>query len=94
MKDGEMKAGKLLAIDSGCYSSYGLTGFFVALQTFTPKALLEEYLATRPEEKEEYHFEESGFVAFLVSKGLLLEIEYSTLHTGDYSSHHEVEFYS
>lgn len=93
MKDNSLKAGKLLAITSGCYSSYGLTGFFVTLQAFNPKAMLDEYLSTREEEKEMYKFNESGFLAFLISKGLLLEIDYCVLHTGDYSTASEVEFY-
>lgn len=35
------KAGSLIAISSGEYSDYGVTGFFVALETFTRSRLVE-----------------------------------------------------
>lgn len=79
MTDKELKAGKLLAITSGIDETLGVLGFFVALKTFKPKAMLAEYLSTRPAEP----FKGYEFVSFLVGNGLLLEIEYSTLHAGD-----------
>jgi hypothetical protein len=90
--DKQLKAGQLLTISEGCYSDYGITGFFVALQTFKPMALHAEYMAAHPEQAKDYSFSSEQFLAFLLSKGLLLEISYATLHLGDYSRAGEVSF--
>jgi hypothetical protein len=86
------KAGTLFMVDSGSYSDYSVIGFFVVLKEFNPIAELREYLAARPEQLETYRFKESEYLAAILAKGLLLEIEYSTLHLGDYSRHTEVAF--
>ena len=91
-KDSELKAGQLVVIDEGCYSDYGVTGFFVALQTFMPMALHREYMAANPKQAKGYRFNSSAFLSFLLAKGLLVEIQYATLHMGEYSSAGEVSF--
>jgi hypothetical protein len=88
------KAGSLLCIDSGVYSDYGVIGFFVVLQDFVPMAELESYLKKNPKQKEPCSFDRELFLTHLLQQGYLLEISYSTLHLGDYSEAHEVEFYS
>jgi hypothetical protein len=88
----ELKAGQLLVISEGCYSDYGITGFFVCLTTFAPMALHAEYMLAHPEQATEYRFRSESFLQFLLGKGLLLEINYATLHLGDYSSAGEVTF--
>ena len=88
----ELKAGQLLTLSEGCYSDYGIVGFFVALQTFEPMTLLAEYMAAHPEQSKNYKFKSDQFLASLLAKGLLLEIDYATLHLGDYSRAGEVMF--
>jgi hypothetical protein len=88
----ELKAGHLLMVSEGCYSDYGVTGFFVALATFKPLELRTEFLAAHPEQEEMYRFRGETFMAFLIRKGLLLEITHASLHLGDYSTVKEMSF--
>ena len=90
--DKELKAGQLLMISEGCYSDYGVTGFFVALETFKPLELRTEFIVAHQEQDGDYHFRGETFVAFLIRKGLLLEITHATLHLGNYSRASEMEF--
>lgn len=80
------KAGKLLMMDHGEYSDYSVTGFFVVLKDFKPMDKLSEYLDSRPKQKEHYEFERHEFLAWLISLGLLMEIDYDTLYLGSYGS--------
>jgi hypothetical protein len=76
------KAGTLLCVDRGEYSNYEVTGFFVVLQDFNPRAEVGEFLAEHPNQKEDYHFNEDQFLAVLLAKGLLLEVKYGGLYLG------------
>jgi hypothetical protein len=86
------RAGTLLCVDSGCYSDYGVTGFFVVLKDFAPKAELDEFVSTRPEQAADYQFQEHEFMAALLAKGYLLEVPYGTMHLTDYSRASEFFF--
>ena len=86
------KAGKLMCVDSGAYSDYQVRGFFVVLRDFDPHAELSTYLDANPEQQKDYHFKEDGFLAALLAKGLLMEVEYGTIYLTGYSSHKEFEF--
>ena len=86
------KAGKLLCVDRGEYRYYQVTGFFVVLRDFNPSDELEEYLAANPEQRESYRFEHDGYLAALIVKGLLLDVEYDTLYLGSYSNHESFRF--
>lgn len=86
------KAGKLLCVDRGEYSDYNVTGFFVVLRDFDPRAELDEFLSAHPEQRDDYSFEPDGFLAALLAKGLLLEVEYGTLFLGAYSCHESFSF--
>jgi len=86
------KAGKLLCVDSGAYSDYIVSGFFVVLRDFDPHAELEAHLDANPAQREAYHFKEDSFLAALLAKGLLLEVGYGTLYLTGYSSHEEFRF--
>lgn len=81
MSDKTAKAGTLLMISDGNYSSYQVKGFFVVLTEFQPKALLEEFSpeSTAPDKPTVRHFEPTEFLAFLLKKGLLLEVSYGEL---------------
>lgn len=90
MSDKTAKAGTLLMISDGNYSSYQVKGFFVVLTEFQPKALLEEFSpeSTAPDKPTVRHFEPTEFLAFLLKKGLLLEVSYGELWCGDYGRAH------
>jgi hypothetical protein len=87
-----IKAGRLLCVDSGAYSDYGVVGFFVVLQDFDPMAELALYLETKPEQREPYSFKAGAYLAALLAKALLMEVDYSTLHLCDYNHHEELRF--
>src|SRR5689334_4247616 len=86
------KAGTLLSVEAGCYSDYRVTGFFVVLKDFEPGAELEEYLAAHSDQRDDYTFEESQFLAAILAKGLLLEVQYGVMHMCDYSRATEFRF--
>ena len=86
------KAGKLLCVDGGEYSDYGVVGFFVVLRDFDPLAELAAHLDAQPEQRESYAFSGDSYVAALLAKGLLLEVDYGSLYLGSYSSYAELRF--
>lgn len=81
-----------MCVDSGCYSDYSIRGFFLVLKDFDPIAELELYLSENPVQREPYKFQEDQFLASILAKGLLLEIEHGTIHLTDYSCASEFEF--
>lgn len=86
------RAGSLVCVDHGEYSDYSVRGFFVVLKEFDPRERVEAHLAEHPEQRETYQFDDDGYLASLIAQGLLLEIQYSTIYTGAYSSHSEFRF--
>lgn len=86
-----VKAGEFVCATSGCYSDFSVHGFFVAQKDFNPMEELELFLQEFPEQKADFHFEQSHFLSWLALKGLLVESQYTTLHLGDYGSASEVE---
>lgn len=86
------KAGRLLCIDQGKYDDYRITGFFVALRDFDPRKELDEYLCANPEQKDDCSFHQDEFLASLLARGLLLEVEYGRLYLGAYSCHDSFSF--
>ena len=78
------KQGRLIRYETGQYSDYTVIGFFVVLETFVPEDVLAEYLAINPRQKSDFYFVSDAFLAFLIKKGLLLEIEHGVWHIGDY----------
>lgn len=86
------KAGKLVCVDSGEYSDYSIRGFFVVLRDFDPYAELADYLSEHPEQKKNYKFAEDKFLALLLSKGFLMEVEFGTMHLTGYHNHEEFSF--
>ena len=77
-----LKAGKLLMIDIGQYSDHSVLGFFVVLEDFDPLKIADEFLAAEPEERDYSYNQDDKFVALLIKRGLLLEIEYNNLYLG------------
>ena len=78
----KVKAGQLIQIDSGCYSDYSVHGFFVALQQFDPMAERKEWIGTLDADQ---WYDQPDFIAGLIRKGLLLEIDYDIMHLETYS---------
>lgn len=89
-KQTEVKAGKLLCVDQGAYSCYTVKGFFLVLTSFNLQVELAEHINANPEQGEPYDFNEDSFLAALLAKGYLLEIEYSTLFLSGNSNYTEV----
>lgn len=87
------KAGRLICVDEGEYSDYGVKGFFVALRDFEPMKELAEYLAANPTDSKGYGFKDDAFLASLIAKGYLLEIEYDTIYLGTYGHAKDVAFH-
>lgn len=82
----EAEAGKLIRIEDGEYSDYEVIGFFLVLKTFEPQAELRKFILANPEMRETYRFNKDKFLAFLLEKGLLLEIEHGILFMGSDSA--------
>jgi hypothetical protein len=80
----EAKAGQLIKIESGCYSDYGVHGFFVALRDFDPMEQRKAWIDLPREANEWGYMRRQDFIAFLIRQGLLLEIEHDSMHLGDY----------
>ena len=49
-------------------------------------------LDANPEQKVNYCFESSAYLAELLAKGFLMEIEYKTLYLGSYNNPEDVSF--
>lgn len=86
------KAGRLLLVDQGEYSDYSVLGFFVVLKDFDPISELKDHLKNHKEQKAPYSFEGDSYLSSLISRGLILEIEYNTLYLGAYSSCENLSF--
>ena len=86
------KRGSLMAITAGEYSDHYTLGFFVVLRDFDPMAESAEYLAANPKQAGDYGFKEGAFLASLIAKGLLLEIEYGEFFLGAYSCARDMSF--
>jgi hypothetical protein len=81
-----LKAGRLLFISDGAYSSYSITGLFVVLKDFDPFIEAERYLADKPAERERYTFQTDAYLAQLLAAGYLAEVDHHELHLSDYHS--------
>lgn len=77
------KAGKLLSLECGEYSSYQVLGFFVVLQDFDPIVQVGLYLVDHPM-KGGRIFDGDGYLAWLLRKGFLMEVDFETIHIGDW----------
>lgn len=86
------RAGQLLVIDHGEYSDYSVIGFFVVLRNFEPSIEVGAYLDANSGERKPYSFSHEKFLAFLLSKGLLLEIPCGNIYLGSYGSVEEFSF--
>lgn len=86
------KAGNLLCAESGAYSDYRVKGFFVVLRDFMPNDELDLFVKDDPRQGEGYNFDEDKYLGFLISKGLLMQVNYDILYLTGYSSIEEFYF--
>jgi hypothetical protein len=77
-------AGALLTITSGEYSSYFVSGVFRAVKTLDCDALKSAWIQLHPDQSEEYHFEESQFIAWVAIEGWLEPVDCFEWHIGNY----------
>jgi len=66
---------KTLDYASGTYSDYFIGGVFRALDNLDAASLLAEYIKINPEEAEEYYFEETRFLGWLLSRKLIEPVD-------------------
>lgn len=94
VKKNKVKVGRLLLLSHGAYSSYERTGWFVAVQNFSPDEMLAKYLQEQSAQKEQYKFQHEQFLAWLIKQAVLAEVEefFDEWHMGDYHSVAEVSF--
>lgn len=81
------KAGSLIKFEEGAYSGYDVIGFFVALEDIDPNLLADEYLSVpriNVGVENRTHHSGSGFIGFLINKGLLMELTHHTAYLGAY----------
>jgi hypothetical protein len=79
-----IKAGTLLALETGEYSDYGVEGFYRVLKDFDGKELMRQYLAEHPEQAEAYSGHTYEFSAWLSKSGFIEDIDYLRWHIGSY----------
>jgi hypothetical protein len=81
-----LKAGRLVMIDSGCYSDYSVTGFFVVLRQFVPHDELDKFQAANKDVSDWRGFDRDKYLATLIADGFLLEIDSGNIYLGEYSN--------
>lgn len=89
----KFQVGRMVLLSHGAYSSYSRTMWAMVVQEFDPAAELAAYLDANPEQKARYKFNADKFLASVIAKGYLVEIEefFDEWLLGDYSAADEVE---
>jgi len=85
-----IKAGSLLTITAGKYSSYEVKGVFKATSDIYPDQVVKSYLENGPS-KEFWEDTLHHFFGWLVRQELLAPVDCVDWHLGDYSSFEEME---
>jgi hypothetical protein len=75
--------GEVVVATQGAYSDYSIVGYFVTIKEFDMRPLAAEYAAIR-RAAEEYE-ENDGFIGWLVSKELVVPVNYREIYLGEYS---------
>lgn len=87
-----MKQGDLVVLTKGAYEDFDIVLVCRALCDIDADAVKAEYLSTHIEQAERYHFNESAFVSWLMTKRMLEILNYTQWFlgggsTGDFSVH-------
>lgn len=77
-------AGALFTVTEGEYSDYRIEGVFRATADIDADALLAEWLAAHPEQREPYEFKAGDFLAWVFRKGLFEPVASHEWYLGDY----------
>lgn len=78
-------AGRLVSVESGCYSDHFVRGVFVALRDVPWASLRDAWMAAHPEQEGNYSFQSDEFLASVIAGGYLLEVPKFVWHLEDYS---------
>lgn len=78
------KAGSVICVSYGAYSDFCVAGFFKVLEDFKPSEELEDFLDENPDQREDYSFDRDSYLARLLAKNLLEEIDHGELYLGAY----------
>lgn len=96
MNDHIAKKGSMILVESGAYSDYGVDGLFLVLLDFSPKLELAEYMRTVVAPPpipnalcadglyREDGFRHEAYIAHLIGKKLIREVEYDSLYVGGF----------
>lgn len=76
-------AGKLFCLSSGVYSDYGYSGHFLALVTITPEMFAKVVDECKAGTERRYE-EQDKFIATLIRRGWVMDIDCLEIHIGDY----------
>lgn len=89
-----VKAGTLLLVSHGAYSSYSRVGWFIVVQDFNPKDVLASFLSESVENGKPYRFDETEFIAWVLRQGLMTEVQefFDEWFLGDYGQADEILF--
>jgi hypothetical protein len=89
-----VKAGTMLLVSHGAYSSYERVGWFMVVQDFNTSDMLAAYLAERVEQSGSYRFKHSEFLAWVITRGVMVQVEefFDEWHLGDYGQVDEISF--
>ena len=79
------KAGRLVLVDTGSYSDYHVLGIFRVLKDFNPKEEVDKFLAEQLKKSFDIFTDhEDEFVAYLLARGLLEEMDHDGLYLNLY----------
>jgi hypothetical protein len=81
-----IRTGEVIAMSNGEWSDYSIAMFGRVLRDFDENSVLDEYLAENEKQKQEYSFNDSHFINWLIGRELLEEIRYREWHYSDYST--------
>ena len=76
--------GTTLMFSEGVYDDYTGLGIYKVIAPFVPKYVLNTYLENNPNETEKHCFQTWKFIAYMVDKGLIEEVDHKEIHLGSY----------
>ena len=77
--------GMLFTVTSGEYSDYQVHGVFRALEEINADELKAQWIAMDKSRGEPYHFNDTGFIAWIAKSGLLEPVDSLEFFVGAYN---------
>lgn len=88
------RRGKLLLVDYRTYvDEMEVIGIFRVEKDFIPYDALQNYLNEHPSNRGGNYFDESSFVAYLVTHGYMREIAYDNFYLGGFGNADRAEYH-